>query len=309
MKTVAVFFTLPLADDYPFDAEVYRTVYRQLARLIAGRGGRLYVVRDQKTFLGGNTFSQAWVFDGDWFTHVPGPVTVGLVWNKGVFLGDAATNVINDPELDRIATDKWETYRLFPDLHPHTRIIRNPDEWAHGLEELTSRVLVVKPVDGEEGKGVIIGPRDEIRRTPPPFPSLLQEFLDTSKGIPDIVEGMHDFRIVLLGGEVALAYIRTPPAGEQAANVARGGQEFDIPLQDIPAGALELAAAVDARFTRFTRRIYTIDMGLNDSGRWQLFEINAKPGLTPDETGDGYRVFNRKLADFLLAHAPEESTV
>ena len=303
MNTVAVFFDLPLAEDYPLDIEEYRVSYRQLGQMVAERGGCLYVVRSQSTFVGGNTFSQAWAFDGDWFTHVPGPVTVGLVWNKGLFAGDATTNVINDPELDRIATDKWETQRLFPDLHPQTRLIRSEADWAKGLAELTSRILVVKPVDGEEGKGVMIRQREEIARTPPPFPSILQEFLDTSGGIPGLIGGMHDFRIVMLAGEVALAYIRTPPPGERTANVARGGQEIGVALKDIPAGALELAMAVDAKLTRFSRRIYTIDMGLNERGRWVLFELNTKPGLTPSEKGECYRVFNGKLADFLLAHA------
>ncbi len=302
MKTVAAFFDLPLQTDYPFDIEMYRTVYTQLGRKVAEQGGCLYVVRDQKTFLGGNTFSQAWKFDGDWFVHVPGPVTVDLIWNKGAFVSDASTNVINHPELDRIATDKWETYLLFPEEHAKSRIIRSEADWPEAVKELTALSLVVKPVDSWGGNGVVIGRREAIAEMMPPFPSILQEFADTSGGIPGIVDGMHDLRVILLGDEVGLCYIRTPPPGEMTANVSRGGKEIEVKPADIPADAMKLVRAVDAKLTRFPNRIYTIDMGLGLDGRWYVFELNTKPGFSPMETGESYKVFYGKLAAFLLKH-------
>ena len=108
MQQVAVFFDDPGEDDYPFSIPLYRTVYRQLGMTMAALGGQFCVVRSADTFLGNNTFSHAWAFDGTWFRHIEGPVRFPLIWNKGRQLHDSSLVQINDPALDAICLDKWK---------------------------------------------------------------------------------------------------------------------------------------------------------------------------------------------------------
>lgn len=300
MKTIAAFFDEPGTHDYPFNVELYRTVYRQLARVVAAKGGELFVVRSQQTYLGGNTFSRAWRITDAAFVPMEGPMTFDLIWNKASLQSDAAANVINDPAFDELATDKWETYQLFPTLHSPSRVVRTESTLQEACGELNSPMLVLKPLRGFGGTGVHVGPREKILAEKHTFPCIVQEFVDTAGSIPGIVEGMHDFRVILLGSDIGLCYVRTPPPGEFTANVSRGGREIEVPRAKIPAGALAVVRAVDAELQRFPRRIYTIDMGLDRSGQWRLFEINTKPGFSPMETGPSYVEFFGALAEYLL---------
>lgn len=300
---IGAFFDAPGQYDYPFDGEFYRTVYTQLEECIRKSGGKLLIVRSQDTYLGNNVFSGAWKFSGRDLVAVPGPVTIDVIWNKGHLNSSPGDRVVNDPALDALCTDKWLSYELVPDLHPKTFLLMSAADVPTALSGLGTAFAVAKPVDAEGGAGVIIGPKDQVAVSIPSFPYVLQEFVDTSHGIPGIVDGMHDFRILSIAGAVSLCYVRTPPPNEMTANVSRGGREIEVLAENVPAEALAVFTQVDAKLRGFKNRIYTVDMGLDHDGTWKLFELNAKPGFSPRETGPSYALFYQSLADFLLSLA------
>src|SRR6185436_9953431 len=141
----------------------------------------------------------------------------------------------------------------------------------------------------------------EIAQSIHSFPYLIQEFIDTSAGVPGIVEGIHDFRIVAVSGEPVVCYVRTPPPGKKLANVAQGGKEIHVTLDRIPQEALALFQQVDDALARFPKRVYSVDMGRNVDGRWMIIELNSKPGLTPKHWGPDNVRFMELLADTLLS--------
>lgn len=307
MKNVAVFFDDPGENDYPFNIELYRTVYRQLAQVMESIGGKLCVVRGRETYLGSNDFSHAWIFDGDFFKRAPGPFHADVVWNKGRQLQDAQLLQVNHPELDAICLDKWRCYRLFPHLFRKTLLVNSEAELPGALASLATDTVTLKPLSGWGGFNVIIGAREEVIQKNKQYPCIVQEFIDTAQGIDGLVDGMHDFRIVSLNGEVGLSYIRTPPPGMFTANVSQGGREIEVPPDAVPPEPHRILAEVDRAFSTYTPRIYTVDMGRDRDGRWYVFEINAKPGFSPMETGSSYPPFYRKLCSLLLDAAAQGS--
>ena len=300
MKSPTVFFDEPGFNDYPFNGEEYKTAYYELGELIAKRGGALFIARDQKTFLGYNNFSHGWKFSDGEFREC-GAFEATMIYDKGYFKTDGHSNVLNDRALDDVCTDKWKTTQLFPSISPRTFLVHKTGELQAAAQQLGGLRIVAKPVDGQEGKGVMIGSAEEILPHVTAFPYLLQEFLDTSGGIPGIVEGIHDFRIIAVSGEPVVAYVRTPPPGQLRANVAKGGKEIPVPVAQIPAGALTLFTTVDAEFQKYPNRVYSADMGLHRDGRWMIIELNSKPGLTPMRMGPEYVRFLHLLADTLMA--------
>jgi hypothetical protein len=300
MKRIAVFFDALGFESYPFDKEEYRTAYHELAAMIAERGGQFCVVRGQDSFQGNGTFSGGWVFESGKFREEASPIHAHTIYNKGYFRSDATSRVLNDPAFDHLCTDKWETYRLFPSLSPLTRLVKDEAALKEAASAFGDKRIVAKPLDGEEGKGVMAGIASELMAKIVSFPYLLQEFIDTSGGVPGIVEGIHDLRIIGVRGEPMLSYVRTPPPGKLLANVALGGREIPVPLENVPADAMDLYASVDRELAQYPQRVYSVDMGRDRNGTWKIIELNSKPGLSPVRMGPQYERFLGKLADTLL---------
>ncbi len=299
---IAAFFTAPGFDDYPFSVALYRKVYAELGDAMERMGGQLFLVRGQESYRGGQTFSHAWEYGGASFTYVEGPITFDLIWNRGALRVDDDAAVINDPALESLTRDKWRTYQLFPHLHPFTVRVENPRQRDEALLRTRAARVVAKPVDGEGGHGVFIESPAEVCSVVSSFPYLLQDFLDTSAGIPGIVDGLHDLRVILLSGEIGLCYVRTPPPGMLTANVSRGGREIEVKAAVLPWGAREVVSTVEEQMRRFPTRLYSIDMGLDRGGEWKVFELNSQPSFSTRETGPTYLPFQEQLAAFLLRH-------
>ena len=299
--TVAVYFDDPSFDGYPFTKDEYRASYHDFARLLASKGATFAIVRGKETYMGRNTFSRAWVFDGASFVERKGPFRPDVIYDKGTAAFDADARMSHDPGLDKICTRKDETYALFPDVSPLTMRIDAADDIEPALTRMRTDLVVIKPVDGQEGDGVHVLAHDAVASAIPSFPYLIQEFIDTSGGIPGVTEGRHDLRIVSILGEPILAFVRTPPTGSYLANVSQGGSTIEVPVARLPAGALELFRKVDAAMRRFPHRLYSTDMGLDRSGRWFLIELNAKPALFGRHRGPAFALFHERLADLLLS--------
>ncbi|MEK7137415.1 MAG: hypothetical protein AAB853_03980, partial [Patescibacteria group bacterium] len=243
---IAVFFDALAFEDYPFSLEEYRLAYHHLASAVDQRGGTLWIVRGQETYRGGQCFEGGWRFSSGTFTRVEGRHHYGRIYNKGHFRGDRGIAIVNDPHLEELCTNKWETYCLFRKHCPQTELVRNRGELPAAARRLCHCArIVAKPRDGEEGRGIIIGSMEEVCQSVSQFPCILQEFLDTSAGIPALMEGIHDFRMVVVRGEIVLAFCRTPPPGGLLANVAQGGSIVPVQYRAIPREARRIAVDVD----------------------------------------------------------------
>ncbi len=183
-------------------------------------------------------------FRGDSMLGVPG--LVNAVRTGGVGLANAIGNGVADDKL--IYTYVPDLIRYYLHQEP---IIANVDTWRleedEAREEVLDRLaeLVVKPVDGSGGKGIVIGPRataaelDELRRrvTTDPRGWIAQPVVQLSTVptlIDDALEPRHvDLRPfavnsgddiwVLPGGLTRVAL----PAGELVVNSSQGGGSKD----------------------------------------------------------------------------------
>ncbi len=301
-KVIAVFFDDPAEDGYPFDSEEYRTSYKELASLIHQKGGRFVIARGQDSYKYGTTFSHYWDFDGKNFYRVNEPITVDVIYDKAAsFKADSDAILVNDPVFHMLCTDKSKTADQLGELMPESIIVNSAKDILPALEKIKTDMVVAKPLDGAEGRGVLIQQKKVIAEHIKEFPYILQEFIDTSGGIPGLIDGVHDFRIVCINADIILSYMRKPPGSSLIANVALGGQEIEVLLKDIPAEARAIFAKVNSIFKVYPRRLYSIDMGRDKSGSWKVIELNSQPGLSPLATGKSYEVFYEKLADFLLS--------
>jgi glutathione synthase/RimK-type ligase-like ATP-grasp enzyme len=298
-KKVAVFFKDPEPKGYPFDKDEYWVAYQELDKEFHKLGARFYIVRSNDTYLGNGTFSKSWQFkDGDLVET--GEITVDKIYDKGSFKTDGKISVLNNEIINRICNDdKYETYKLFKKYCPETILVNNEEEFLKALFQIKGNKKVIKPIDGSCGKDVFIGDDEYLKNCQYKFPLLVQEFLDTSDGIPGIYQGIHDLRIIFINNEIGMCFFRTPPKGGLLANVSLGGSSIVVDHDCIPQSVLKIAKEVNQHLSQYGDRIFSVDFGFG-KGKPKIIELNSSVGLQENKRYPTAKIFKEKLTKFLL---------
>lgn len=293
--TVAAFLRSNRIADYPLSKEDYQISYFELSQAVAALDGEMFVACGQESYLGNGEFSRGWLITAPGqYTEVVSP-KADVIFDKGGFVSDNTVPVFNHPELSRICSDKFVMYQKFSQYCPKTFLVHTQAELEEALAALTTPMGVIKPVDGFEGNDVFIKAIKELRAGTYVFPVLVQEFMDTSGGIPGIIEGTHDLRIALFNDTILYSYVRTPPPGKFTANVAQGGTFRMVAVADLPTEVQEIVAQIDREMAQYGPRFYGIDVGITPQGP-RLIEMNSKLGLLPNRDDAAFITLKEKLA-------------
>ena len=299
---IAVFFLDPLARDYPLDKKEYWISYQELAAEIENLGGEFFVVRGQKTFLGNGKFSKSWQFKNGNLVET-GEISVDKIYDKSIdgveFRGDGRTPILNPKFVNDVCTNKFLTAEIFPEFCPQTFLAKNETEFLENLKKIRTKKKVAKPVDGDEGKNVFIGDDEFLKKCPRKFPILLQEFLDSSDGIPGIFRGLHDFRVVAANGEIIFSFFRTPAAGSLISNFSRGGRINFFDKKKIPPEIFPILKKIDEKFAPHGDRVFGADFVFTKNGP-KIIELNSRVGLQQNSRHPSVKFFKKKLAEILV---------
>jgi len=305
MPSVVFYNTEILPDGQLFDTPEYQQSYRLFSEIFARKGGRMYVVRGLKNYAGENSFLSGWFFDGKEWVRTDESFAADIIFNRGFdFPSEQALRVVNSPEMER-RCKKHGTAELFPDDCPVTVRVDEASRLQDAIARMKTDLVVFKPLDSYGGYGVSIVKKSEADIQAPATPYLLQEFIDTSKGIPGLCDGRHDLRITFFVDSLPDCYLRHPAAGEPLSNLAQGGSIRQVALKDIPQGARALAFKVDAKMADQPDRIYCVDMGLHDGKEWKIIELNAPPGMPIMKEDSDIQSHMEFLADHFLKIAAE----
>ena len=186
------------------------------------------------------------------------------------------TTLVNHPLLDEFCWDKKIVAEMFPEFCPKTFIVNTKKGLKLVLSDIKSERVVIKPRYGTLGKEVIITDKDnlpdKIEKN-----TVVQEFIDTSKGIRKVTDGLHDMRLIMINGKIDHAHIRIPKKGLLTANVALGGKKIFISNWLIPRKARTMAKNIDKLFKGFYPRIYSVDFLFDGKGKPFIVECNSQP--------------------------------
>ncbi len=301
--------------DYPFNIAPYKKSYTDFFRL-AEKYFSVFYVRDKKRHLGQGVFKQGYRFQQGKFIPYNAKIYARVVYNKTTLYSNGGKNwdVVNKWNLYKITFNKYRSYQLFKQYMKPTYRIRNKAQFLKTLPKIKTDWVVYKPNRGAEGKGIIIGPKKTVAKKLANFKldrskykfrrgaydGLLQEFIDTSGGIPNLHHTYHDMRILIMNGKIVQTYIRIPKKGSFLANVARGGALKEIPIKKVPRSAKSIALKIDTKLKKYGARVYAIDFGFED-GKPYLFEINPQPGLPYPSWHMYYRKWHKSLLSVLLS--------
>ncbi|MEW6981633.1 glutathione synthase [Colwelliaceae bacterium 6471] len=137
--------------------------------------------------------------------------------------------IMNDIDGLRIANNKLYTASFDDPTNkfiPVTHVSKTPEYLEEVLRESKTDKMIMKPLDGYGGQGVILVEKHAQKS----FHSLLEFYINSGKGgnyviLQEYVEGAEagDVRILLLNGEPIGAMKRIPAEGDVRSNIHAGG--------------------------------------------------------------------------------------
>lgn len=301
-------------EEFIFKTPAYKQAYHELLELLADRGIYVAVLMGNSTYLGDGKFSKHWVQvfrDGRFEFEKRGEIQTDVIWVKDRFDGEDFPQ-INSTEFRRVCSDKNLSYELLEEFQPKSFLVESEQELHNAFLKIPTEKVAVKTLSGNSGTGVFVGEKTDfnLSKFGKGFPLQIQEFIETSSGIPEIIDGRHDFRVIIMNGEPALATLRTPPEGGLKSNIGYGGKTFLLEKSKIPAELVEICTKIDARLAKLGEdRFYSADFGLTTNG-WRLFEVNSMPGTIDRARGEFALKYQHDLANFLtksvIEHAFQE---
>lgn len=286
-KKIGVVFSKELQGNTPLSHIGSKLpVYLEFLEMLTKSGWDAYVLT-RKTYLGEGVFKGGWLFKKRKFILKKGKLNIDLIYDRtgGVDFPpeDISLKVINPREFKILCWDKWATYNQIGKYMPKTFLIENEKEIGKYLPKIKTDKVVLKPFNGLKGLGIYIGNLKGAKSFS--FPKkysryIMQEFVDTSSGIPNITPGMHDLRVVLVNGKVVWCHVRVPHKGKLTANAAQGGNLTEVNYAEVPDNIKEIVKKISTNFTKkFGDTVYSLDFGVDKKGSPKIFEINDQIGF------------------------------
>jgi len=289
MKTLLVLYDDPdWNNDLPYNSDIYdnselRKAYEGFAKE-ARKRGMIFARASFKWYKGKGIFSKAWVFDKTWKKEKN--VRADVVFDKTPFgkkFMDIKNRlkkdivIFNDPNIDKICSDKILTFKTYPDIMVRSFLVNSKKELRNKLNKIRSKKLVLKPVAGSSAKGLRLCNKTKLPKIIRKG-TLVQEFIDASKGIPKFTKTTSDFRIVVCDGKIISGHIRKAKSG-WISNLSRGGKIIFIPNNKIPNKLKNMLKIIDFKLKKYKSRLYTADFVYDEKGKPWLMEMNSKPGF------------------------------
>jgi ribosomal protein S6--L-glutamate ligase len=176
---------------------------------------------------------------------------------------------------------------------PLTSFAQSPDDTEDLIRMVGGAPLVIKLLEGTQGKGVILADSHQsavsiINAFKEMHANILvQEFIEESRGM--------DIRCFVVGDKVVGAIKRQAKEGEFRANVHQGGKASKVKLTP-----QERSIAVNAAKT-IGLKVAGVDLIRSNHGPLVL-EINSSPGFEGIEKATGLNIA-RKIIEYIEKHA------
>jgi glutathione synthase/RimK-type ligase-like ATP-grasp enzyme len=195
-------------------------------------------------------------------------------------------SLLNNLEMTLLLSDKKKQSDLFFDYLPKSFIIEdNVDNFDFSkLDFISTQKVVLKPFCGSGGNGIKIVDKSDLKSNIGDFSNyIVQEFIDTSKGISNLITGVHDLRLIILNGEIVSCFIRyideNSSSNSLLCNVNQGAKIKFVNLKQIPECIKKVFFKIDDKLIHFGNRFYSVDFFVHNKTKPYLVELNLSPGF------------------------------
>jgi hypothetical protein len=191
-----------------------------------------------------------------------------------------AQNIYHNP-IRELCINKTHIEKIFPQYTFSSQVCENYSDIVTYFDTIPSEIKVLKPYNWSQAIGIHI-----TRKLPEKseilwdYPYLLQEFIDTSHGFGEY-PWIHDFRTIIINGEITGSFLRIAPKWVMTANVATWAEIVDFWIWNIPPNIEKIIQEIDTYCSeKYPQRYYSIDIGVWNNWEIKIFELNSSPMLS-----------------------------
>lgn len=302
MKKVLILFSKSKwKTSTPPKDEAYRYSYEYFHTLCKKNGIRIYRASYEWYDFKNNIFKHAWVFEkiGNNWQRVHN-VKPDFIYDKTkarleIFhykdLIGRHYPFINHLEFTKIIDHKFINSLMFSRWSKKSWLADNKKELKKILPRINTTKVVIKPLRQSGGQGVqVLNKSSALTQAQIKGTYLVQEFLDSSNGVPGVSKGFHDLRLILVNDKLIYSLIREPAKGSYLANLAQGGKVIFIPRAKVPKSVYPIISHANKIFKPFSPRIFSIDVMFDEKKKPWVIELNSMPGLFFSSRGNRYMV-------------------
>ncbi|MEA2007353.1 MAG: hypothetical protein U9O20_04325 [Patescibacteria group bacterium] len=278
----------------PFGNKKYLYSYEYFYELCKKQGMQIYRASYQWYNHDNKKFDNAWTFEGknkQW--KRVSDIKPDLIFDKTKATPEAyyekekiakEYSFLNDLHFTKLIDNKLYTGLLFPKWSKGNLLTKNVRELEIALENIKSETVVLKPLEESGGRGIIIDKKDEILRLTKKnnfvfTPYIVQEFINTSAGIPAVMKGVHDLRLVFINDMLVYSYYRQPAKEKLLANLVQGGRMEIVSLEKLPRELDPIISFTHNIFSPFPSKIFTVDIMFDEMQKPWIVELNSMPGM------------------------------
>lgn len=309
-KTIAIYFSDPNILGYPLNKKVFFESYAEIIEYLEKNDIEAIIARGD-SYLQKGKFDHYFVWNKKEKTYqkIDKPIKVDLIWNRdseNTIPRITDCQILNHPDFDEICRDKFLSYKVLPEFSAKTFLVNSYEELKKYLPKIKTKKIVLKPRYGEGCHGVYVLEEKEINnKLYADWKNIiLQEFLDSSCGIDNLVKGLHEVNIFMINGKFAGARIKQPPEGKfvSSASGAVIGKVWGIKFENIPSGLWKEIQKIDNKFLNYPLRLFRADFVHTTKNDYKLIEINSRPGVMhPEKEGkDFYWIFNGTVCKTII---------
>lgn len=295
-KVLILFGKSKWSKSKPFKNEDYQYSYEYFYALCKKHGIQMCRASYQWYDYEKKIFKYAWVFEGKgakWsrVSNIKPDLIYDKtharpeVYYKKEIIGKNY-NFINNLDFTQLIDNKFTTSLLFYKWSKKCWLVNNKEELRRILPKIKTSRVVLKPLSESGGKDIqILDKKETLKKVILDKTYLVQEFIDSSLGVPGFSKKMHDLRLVFVNEKIIYSYMREPKKGNYLANLAQGGTLKIVPFNKLPKSIFPAVEFANKIFETFVPRVFSIDFMFDKKGKPWIVELNSMPGLffTPKE--------------------------
>jgi glutathione synthase/RimK-type ligase-like ATP-grasp enzyme len=239
-----------------------------------------------------NKFIKSWAYRNGKWLKVKKPVKPDLIFDKIAGKYDfqlfdwkmeisKKVKFFNHPLFRVIFDNKFTQYIYLKEFMAKSFLVTNKKELLTASKEIKSSKIVVKPLYGSGGSGIIINEKNKAVHSKIKYPVLVQEFVKSDKGIPGFSKRkeVSDLRMIFINRKLIYALSRVAKKGSLFTNFHKGATAILVKDKFIPLSAKKTANQIIKKLSIFPEANYSLDFIFKNSGKPVLVEMNTTPGF------------------------------
>ena len=239
-----------------------------------------------------NVFQKAWAFRKGKWIKIEREIKPHLIYDKIAGRHDFEgfdkkiqisrhIKMFNNPLFRTMVNNKLSQYAIFSEFMPKSFVAMDKKDILRVFPKIKSKKIVVKPLYGSGGHGIVIDEKRKALNKKYQYPVLVQEFIVSEKGIPGFSKKkeISDLRLVYMNHKLSYALSRIAKKGSLFTNLHQGASGVLVPEKFIPKNVTKIARSIIKKLEMFPKAQYSLDFIFSNSGKAYLVEMNTTPGI------------------------------